>query len=57
MSRIKTDPPEPPEPDFDRLAYLREVRMTILKNLGLPEDAKPEQVVRLLEIKQKLGGK
>ena len=44
----------PVEPAFDRQAYLKEVRQNILRNLGLPEDTKPEQVTRLLEIKEKL---
>lgn len=39
------------EPGFDRRAYLKEIRRNILKNLGLPEDARPEQVMRLLEIR------
>lgn len=45
---------KPIEPPFDRQAYLKEVRQNILRNLGLPEDTKPEQVTRLLEIRQKL---
>lgn len=45
---------ETDEPPFDRQAYLREIRQNILRNLGLPEDTRPEQVARLLEIKQKL---
>jgi len=40
----------PPE-TLDRQAYLREVRREMLKNLGLPENTKPEQVSRLLAIK------
>ena len=36
---------------LDRQAYLRAVRQEMLKNLGLPENTKPEQVGRLLEIK------
>ena len=36
---------------LDRQAYLREVRREMLKNLGLPENTKPEQVSRLLAIK------
>ena len=43
-------PPEDLEA-FDRQAYLRDVRREMLKNLGLPEDTKPEQVSRLLAIK------
>jgi len=40
------------EPEtMDRQAYLRSVRRKMLKNLGLPEDTKPEQVSRLLAIK------
>jgi hypothetical protein len=42
--------PEPEEP-FDRQAYLKSVRQEMLKNLGLPEDTKPEHVSRLLAIK------
>lgn len=45
---------KPAEPPFDRQAYLKEVRQNILRNLGLPEDTKPEQVTRLLEIRQKM---
>ena len=45
---------DPVEPPFDRQAYLKEVRQNILRNLGLPEDTKPEQVARLLQIKEKL---
>ena len=41
----------PPEETLDRQAYLRDVRREMLKNLGLPEDTKPEQVSRLLAIK------
>jgi hypothetical protein len=39
---------------LDRQAYLRSVRQEMLKNLGLPEDTKPEQVSRLLAIKAHL---
>jgi len=41
----------PPEETLDRQAYLRDIRREMLKNLGLPEDTKPEQVSRLLAIK------
>ena len=44
-------------PAFDRQAYLKEIRQGLLKNLGLPPDTKPDQVVRLLEIKEKMAGK
>ncbi len=43
-----------PEPEFDRQAYLREVRLEILRNLGLPEDTRPEQVMHLLAIKERM---
>lgn len=43
------------DPEFDRQAYLRDIRKGILKNLGLPEDTKPEMVMQLLEIKQKMS--
>lgn len=43
-----------PEKNFDRQAYLKEIRERLLKNLGLPEGTKPEQVARLLEIKARL---
>ena len=44
-----------PGPEIlDRQAYLRTIRREMLKNLGLPEDTKPEQVGRLLEIKARL---
>lgn len=42
------------EEKFDRQAYLKEVRNKLLRNLGLPEDTKPEQVAKLLEIKARL---
>ena len=41
----------PPPETLDRQTYLRDVRREMLKNLGLPEDTKPEQVSRLLAIK------
>lgn len=53
-----SEPKNPPANDkqeeqpFDRQAYLKEVRTELLRNLGLPEDTRPEQVARLLEIKQ-----
>ena len=50
----RTPPAASSEPEFDRQAYLKEVRMEILRNLGLPEDTKPEQVMHLLEIKERL---
>jgi hypothetical protein len=43
------------EPDeFDRQTYLKEIRSELLKKLGLPAGTKPEQVMRLLAIKQHL---
>ena len=45
------------EAEFDRQAYLREIRQGLLKNLGLPEDTKPENVAKLLEIKQRMKQK
>ena len=45
---------EPAEEPMDRQAYLRSVRREMLKNLGLPEDTKPEQVSLLLAIKANL---
>jgi hypothetical protein len=42
---------ESPPEALDRQAYLRTVRQEMLKNLGLPENTKPEQVSRLLAIK------
>ena len=39
------------EPEFDRQAYLKEIREGLLRKLGLPEDTRPENVTRLLEIK------
>jgi hypothetical protein len=44
---------QPPE-TLDRQAYLRAVRQEMLKNLGLPEGTKPEQVGRLLAIKAEM---
>lgn len=41
------------EAAFDRQAYLKEIRQELLKKLGLPENTKPDQVLRLLEIKSK----
>ena len=40
---------------FDRQAYLKEIREGLLKKLGLPEDTRPENVAKLLEIKSGLG--
>lgn len=60
MAEGKKHPPDTgsgPEESFDRQAYLKEVRMEILRNLGLPEDTKPEQVSRLLEIKNLIDSK
>ena len=46
-----------PQPEaLDRRAYLRAIRREMLKKLGLPEDTRPEQVGRLLEIKARLDG-
>lgn len=45
------------DPPLDRQAYLKEIRQGLLKNLGLPEDTKPDQVMRLLEIKEKMKKK
>ena len=39
---------------FDRQAFLKEVRGNILKNMDLPEGTRPENVMRLLAIKEKL---
>ena len=47
----KDDRAPEPEEAFDRQAYLRSVRKEMLKNLGLPEDTKPEHVSQLLAIK------
>jgi hypothetical protein len=44
-----------PEAPLDRQAYLRDIRRELLKNLGLPENTKPEQVSRILAIKAGLG--
>jgi len=49
-----TDSKKAMESTFDRQAYLKEIRRNILKNLGLPEDTKPDQVMRLLEIKTRI---
>ncbi|MDR2946228.1 MAG: hypothetical protein LBV79_05730 [Candidatus Adiutrix sp.] len=65
MADTKNIPPEtaadqsspaetPPEKELDRQSYLKEIRQNLLTNLGLPQDTKPEQVLRLLEIKQTL---
>ncbi len=45
------------EPEFDRQAYLKEIRQELLTKLGLPPNTKPEQVAKLLEIKEKMTGK
>lgn len=50
----QTPPAASPESEFDRQTYLKEVRAEILRNLGLPENTKPEQIMRLLEIKERL---
>ncbi|MDR3038386.1 MAG: hypothetical protein LBV21_03715 [Candidatus Adiutrix sp.] len=42
------------ESPLDRQAYLKAVRMELLKKLGLPEDTRPDQVARLLTIKERL---
>lgn len=42
------------EAAFDRQAYLKEIREGLLRKLGLPEDTRPENVARLLEIKNSL---
>lgn len=52
--KLKISDDSQAEEKFDRQAYLKEVRDNLLKNLGLPEGTKPEQVARLLEIKARL---
>lgn len=52
MPEPKKPPLKPAEAAFDRQEYLKEVRRNILKNLGLPEDTRPDQVMRLLEIQE-----
>lgn len=36
---------------LDRVAYLKKIRQELLVKLGLPKDTRPEQVSRLIEIK------
>ncbi len=43
------------EEGFDRQAYLKNIRQDLLRNLGLPEGTKPENVTKLLEIKRLMG--
>jgi hypothetical protein len=50
----KTEPAPEADEAMDRRAYLRTVRNEMLKNLGLPENTKPEQVGLLLEIKARM---
>ena len=54
MTEKKDQTQTPAEPDFDRVAYLRKIRGDLLKKMGLPENTKPEQVSRLLAIKERL---
>lgn len=49
MTQPKKDPDS-----FDRQAYFKEIRRELLKKMGLPEDTKPDQVMRLLTIKEKM---
>ncbi len=42
------------EAPLDRVAYLRDVRRELLVKLGLPRDTKPEQVARLIQIKNNM---
>jgi hypothetical protein len=46
---------DPQDEGFDRLEYMRNIRRECLKNLDLPEDAKPEMVVKLLKIKEEMA--
>jgi hypothetical protein len=50
MDEKKHDPSQAEK--LDRLEYLRNIRRECLKRLGLPEDARPEMVLRLVEIKE-----
>jgi hypothetical protein len=52
----KIDPQDPKKDEsFDRLEYLRDIRRACLKRLELPEDAKPEMVLRLVKIKEEMS--
>lgn len=44
-----------PDSTFDRQAYLKEVRSTLLKNMGLPDHTKPDKVMQLLAIQEKMN--
>ncbi|MDR1297192.1 MAG: hypothetical protein LBO05_07435 [Deltaproteobacteria bacterium] len=56
--KSKKQPPEPPkakaEESLNRQDYFRQLRNDFLNRLGLPEGTKPEQVVKILEIKKEL---
>ncbi|MDR0356137.1 MAG: hypothetical protein LBJ64_10460 [Deltaproteobacteria bacterium] len=39
---------------FDRQGYFREIRNDFLNKLGLPAGTKPEQVLRMMEIRKEL---
>jgi hypothetical protein len=42
------------EESFDRAGYFREIRDGFLSKLGLPPGTKPEQVLKMMEIKHEL---
>jgi hypothetical protein len=42
------------EQPLDRQSYFRQIRNDFLTKLGLPEGTKPEQVVKIMEIKSAL---
>jgi hypothetical protein len=39
---------------FDRLEFLKNIRKEFLKKIGLPPDTKPDQVLKILELRQNL---
>jgi hypothetical protein len=48
---VKPGAPEGGEQAFDRTAYLKEIRQELLEKLGLPKNTKPQQVAKLIQIK------
>jgi hypothetical protein len=48
------DPKARAEEAFDRETYFREIRDGFLNRLGLPSGTKPEQVLKIMEIKFEL---
>ncbi|MDR1165190.1 MAG: hypothetical protein LBO66_04820 [Deltaproteobacteria bacterium] len=50
-----TKPPSKnPPAKFDRTNFFKEVREDCLKRLGLPENTRPDRVLQLLELREKI---